>query len=76
MTQRREAPTWLTTRAAAACSDLTEYTIRKKCRTGEIRAYQLTPNGRYRITRDDLDAFLRGEHLPPPGPPSRAKQPA
>jgi excisionase family DNA binding protein len=48
------------TYAAGASSD----TIGDALRSGELRGYQAAAGGKWRIHRDDLDAWIRGEIAP------------
>ena len=43
---------------AAAELDVHESTIRRHIAAGELRAFRLGANGRYRIRRGDLEQFL------------------
>lgn len=51
---------WHTTRSAATYADCHVQTVLEALRAGELRGSQLKKNGRWRIHRDDLDAWLRG----------------
>ncbi|HEY0889911.1 MAG TPA: helix-turn-helix domain-containing protein [Nocardioides sp.] len=52
---------WHSTHTAAAHSGFHPQTVRKACESGELHGSQRTKGGRWRIHRDCLDAWLRGE---------------
>lgn len=54
---------WFTTQQAADYAGCDVQTIGRACRAGSLRAGQPFggAGGRWRIHRDDLDAWLRGE---------------
>lgn len=51
----------LQVREAADELGVTTTTVRRHITDGELRALRLGSNGRYRIARDDLEAFLEPE---------------
>lgn len=51
---------WHTVQSAADYSEYSERTISDALREGSLRGSQRIKNGRWRIHRDDLDAWLRG----------------
>lgn len=58
---------WLTTPEAGFYARRHPKTVLRALRTGELRGHQAKANGTWRIHRDDVDAWLRGEK------PSRRK---
>lgn len=52
---------WMLTGEAAPYARCSEDEIRDALASGELRGSQRKPGGRWRIHRDDLDAWLRGE---------------
>jgi excisionase family DNA binding protein len=54
----------LQVREAADILDVSATTVRRHIADGELRALRLGPNGRYRIARRDLQAFLEPEPRP------------
>lgn len=58
-----ESP-WLTAREAAEYSRRSAGTINKALRDGSLRGSQKVRGGDWRIHRDDLDAWIRGELAP------------
>lgn len=52
---------WHSTATAASYADCHPETVLAALRAGELRGSQRKPNGRWRIHRDDLDRWLRGE---------------
>lgn len=52
---------WHDTNSAAAYAGHHRQTIADALRDGSLKGAQRVPNGRWRIHRDDLDAWLRGE---------------
>jgi len=54
---------WFTTRQAAAYAGCHQQTVAEACRSGELRAGQPFggAGGRWRIHRDDLDAWVGAE---------------
>ncbi len=52
---------WFTTRQAAAFTGYHQDTVRKALEAGEIAGSQRRAGGHWRIHRDDLDRWLRGE---------------
>ncbi len=52
---------WFTTRQAGAYATYSPTTVLRACESGELKAYQKSPGSRWRIHRDDLDAWMRGE---------------
>lgn len=52
---------WHTTNSAAAYAAVHAQTILTALRSGELRGSQRKKSGNWRIHRDDLDAWLRGE---------------
>ena len=55
-----ESP-WLTAAESAQYSRRSVSTINNALRDGSLRGYQPKKNGTWRIHRDDLDAWMRGE---------------
>lgn len=56
---------WFTTSQAADYAGCHQVTVADACRSGALRAGQPggAGRGRWRIHRDDLDAWLRGERV-------------
>lgn len=66
MTTRRQAEKpddspWHTMPEAAARARVSADAIGDALRTGELRGYQSGRGGRWRIHRDDIDAWVKGE---------------
>ena len=64
MDRKSHVPTRLERRAvtvqeAAEMLAVTPLTIRRAIKDGKIKAMQITANGRYRISIEDLDSFIR-----------------
>lgn len=49
----------ITVQEAAEMLAVTPLTIRRAIKDGKIKAMQINANGRYRISVEDLDAFIR-----------------
>lgn len=49
----------LTVQEVAKMLAVAPLTIRRAIKTGKIKAMQIVPNGRYRITVDELNEFIR-----------------
>lgn len=68
---------WFTVHETVQYARSSRTEVHAALRSGELRGYQTTANGKYRIHRDDVDAWVRGM---PPAPVnarfSRGKQPA
>jgi excisionase family DNA binding protein len=64
-----ESP-WLTQKQAAARAQRGVRVINEALRNGELRGYQRGVGGNWRIDRDDLDAWVRGETPPPIAAPA------
>lgn len=52
---------WLSPTQAAEHTACSRETIGAALRSGELRGYQRTAGGRWRIAIEDLDAWVRGE---------------
>lgn len=59
---------WLTVAAAAEYSTVSEWSIRKAVKDGELPAYAIGKGGRsYRVTAEDVDEWLRSKSWEPAG---------
>ncbi|EFQ84688.1 DNA binding domain, excisionase family [Aeromicrobium marinum DSM 15272] len=56
-----EGRTWFSTAQAAQHSGWSSKTVLRALRDGTLAGSQRMAGGRWRIHRDDLDAWLRGE---------------
>lgn len=54
---------WFDTRLAADYIAASETEIREALETGAMRGYQRVRRGKWRIHRDDLDSWARGEDV-------------
>ena len=53
---------WHDTKSAGVYAGVSTDTILDALQSGECRGYQrVSPGGKWRIHRDDLDAWMRGE---------------
>lgn len=52
---------WFTTRQAGAYATYSPTTILRACESGELKGHQRRPGARWRIHREELDRWLRGE---------------
>jgi excisionase family DNA binding protein len=69
-----EPATWLTLNEAAAYARFHRTTLGDAVRAGRLRGYQVD-GGHWRIHRDDIDAWIRGEQAPArPAPTITRKQ--
>jgi excisionase family DNA binding protein len=48
---------------AASMLALTPLTIRRAIKSGNLKAMQMQPNGRYRIPLEEIDAFIQRNSL-------------
>lgn len=55
---------WFTQEEAAAHARSNYDTVGDALRSGELRGYQAGKGGKWRIHRDDIDAWIRGEIAP------------
>lgn len=59
---------WLTVEEAAQRLDVTEETVRRLLRRGELRGMQLSKRSGWRIRAGDLDAFIESRFRTPERP--------
>lgn len=58
---------WLTAAAAAEYSTVSEWSIRRAVKDGELVAYPVGKGGRsYRLTAEDVDIWMRSRSYEPP----------
>lgn len=62
---------WFTKDEAAERARVSADTIGDALRSGDLRGYQSGRGGRWRIHRDDIDAWIKGEIAQIVVPPSR-----
>jgi excisionase family DNA binding protein len=61
---------WLTCEQAGARSQRSVAVLNRALRSGELRGYQRRFGGNWRIHRDDLDSWIRGEAPAPVAAPA------
>ena len=57
--------TWLTAKDAAAHATVSLWTIRQAVTAGELQAYALRTGRGYRLTAEDVDAWLKSRSYEP-----------
>lgn len=54
-------PEWLTVKQVAAHAQVSEETVRRWLRGGELHGHKIGRRAGYRVRRDDLERFMKGE---------------